>query len=290
VGAAIIIGLFQGAAYGLLAVGLVLVYKGTRAFNFAQGEFGTVAGFALFIILEQTGIPYPFALLIALVSAVAMGLLVERLVVRPLMASPRVTLLVATAGVALAAIALQLIIGGVQGRAIQKAVQGDFVFLGAAIEKQQLLVFLALIAVAVVLALFFSRTNLGIAILAVSQDPMATRIMGINVNRVSAFIWGLAALIGGLVGILQIPVASTGLLPGKMTSAFLVQAFTGAVIGGMTSLPGAFIGGEIVGIGQQLATYFLQGKVPGEQSLIVFAMLMLVLLIRPQGLLGTAEA
>jgi branched-chain amino acid transport system permease protein len=294
VGTAIVIGLFQGAVYGLLAVGIVLVYKGTRAFNFAQAEFGTVAAFLMFFFLDSIGLPYPVAFLLSLMSAVALGLLVERLVVRPLQSAPRVTLLVATAGLAIFFIQLELLIAGVQGRGVPKILTGDFVFLGAAIEKQQLLVFVALVSLALLLGLFFKRTNLGIAILALSQDPTATRIVGVNTNRLSAFIWGTAAGIGGLAGLLQIPVASTGLLPGKMTSAFLIPAFIGAVIGGMTSLPGAFLGGEIIGIAQQLASYvntnYFHGVIPGEQQLLVFSLLMIVLLLRPQGLLGTKES
>ena len=289
-GAAIVIGLFQGAVYGLLAVGLVLVYKATRAFNFAQGEFGTVAAFLMYVLQTQAGIPYALAFVGALVMAIALGLVVERVIVRPLMSAPRVTLLVATAGVALASIAVQLLVGGVQGRTVPPIRPGFFGLLGAAVEWQQLFVLLALVGVAVALALFFSRTNTGTAILAASQDPVATVIVGVNVARISAITWGTAAGLGALAGLLQVPVGSTGLLPGVMTTAFLIPAFTAAVIGGMTSLPGAFLGGEIVGVGQQLATYFLQGKVPGEQTLIVFAMLMLVLLIRPQGLLGVREA
>ena len=281
-------GIFQGAVYGFLAVGLVLVYKGTRAFNFAQGEFGTVAAFMMFLFLGT--FPYWSAFVLALLVAVLMGLVVERVVVRPLMASPRVTLLVATTGVALASIDLQLIIGGPEGRVLPRIVEGNVTILGATLEKQQLFVLLALAILALVLAMFFARTNLGIAILAVSEDPTATRLVGVSVPLVSAFIWGLAAFVGAVAGLLQVPVGGTGLIPGVMTTKYLIPAFTAAVIGGMTSLQGGFVGGLIVGVAQSLATFFLQGKVPGEQVLVVFALLLTVLLVRPQGLLGAKEA
>src|SRR5687768_5512872 len=94
---------------------------------------------------------------------------------------------------------------------------------------------------AVLLYLFFSRTNLGLAVLATSQDQLATRLVGISTNRVSALVWGLAALLGGVAGLLQAPVGF--FTPGFMTGTILLPAFTGAVLGGMTSLPGAFVGG-----------------------------------------------
>jgi branched-chain amino acid transport system permease protein len=157
-----------------------------------------------------------------------------------------------------------------------------------AIEPQQILVLFVLLALAAALALFFSRTNLGLAVLAVSQDPLATRIMGISVTNLSRFIWGFAAFLGGLAGILQGGTPGFSIFPGFMTATILVPAFTGAVIGGMTSLPGAFLGGLLIGAAQNLGVFYLgELGIPGESELTVFALLLLVLLIRPRGLLGT---
>ncbi|HEX2184428.1 MAG TPA: branched-chain amino acid ABC transporter permease, partial [Chloroflexota bacterium] len=164
---------------------------------------------------------------------------------------------------------------------------------GAQIIPQQLLILGVLATLAVLLWLFFSRTNLGLAVLATSQDPLASRIVGISVPGVSRFIWGFAALLGGIAGILQISSPGYALVPGVMTGTTLVPAFTGAVLGGMTSLPGAFVGGLAVGILQQVGIYFLGGTwresfaLPGPSELTLLAVLLLVLLIRPRGLLGT---
>lgn len=285
-----VIGIFQGAVYGLLAVGLVLVYKGTRVFNFAQGEFGTVAAFVAWALFANAGVPYAVAVLAALVCAVALGLIVERLVVRPLFNASRITVLVATVGVALFIIGVTVVVAEAEGRVLEPAIQGDPVtILGAGIALQQILVVVVLGALAILLAYFFSRTNLGLAVLATSQDALATRIVGISVPGMSRFIWGFAALLGGIAGLLQAPISVFG--PGFMTATSLVPAFTAAVLGGMTSLPGAFIGGELVGIAQNLGIYILgqQLGIPGASELTVFMLLLLVLLIRPQGLLG-AEA
>ncbi|MPZ26628.1 MAG: hypothetical protein GEV12_09260 [Micromonosporaceae bacterium] len=281
-------GVFQGAVYGLLAVGLVLVYKGTRVFNFAQGEFGSVAAFVTWGLLLHTAVPYLVAFVGGLLAAVAMGLLVERAVVRPLFAASRLILLVATVGVALLAIALTVLAAQPQARVLPPAVAGEPITVaGASVLPQQILVLVALAAVAAGLAGFF-RTDLGLAVLAVSQDPVATRVVGINPVMLSRVIWGLAAGLGGLAGLLQAPVGI--FTPGFMTATTLLPAFAAAVLGGMTSLPGAFAGGVAIGVAQNLGIYLLgqQLAVPGAAELTVFGLLLAVLLVRPQGLLGKA--
>ncbi|MGH2674867.1 MAG: branched-chain amino acid ABC transporter permease [Actinomycetota bacterium] len=282
----LVIGIFQGAVYGLLAVGLVLVYKGARVFNFAQGEFGTVAAFVTFALFQQAGLPYAVAVAGGLAAAVVLGLLVERLVIRPLFDAPRITVLVATVGVALLVVAVTVLVAKPEPRVLAPAIEGDPVtFAGLAIIPQQFLILAVLAGLAGALALFFSKTNLGLAVLATSQDVLATRVVGISVPRMSRFIWGFAALLGGIAGVLQAPL--TIFTPGFMTTTTLVPAFTAAVLGGMTSLPGAFLGGLLVGAAQNVGIFYLQrAEVPGASELTVFALLLLVLLARPRGLLG----
>jgi branched-chain amino acid transport system permease protein len=282
-----VLGVFQGATYGLLAVGLVLVYKGTRTFNFAQGEFGTVAAYVTYALFANAGLPYGVAVLIALGCAVLLGLIVERAVVRPLLNAPRLTLLVATVGVALFIIAITIIVAQIFPRVLAPALPGEATYiLGAGIRPQQVLVLGVLMALAGLLALFF-RTMRGLALLATSQNALATRTVGISVKGMSRFIWGFAALLGGIAGILQAPVAGV-FQPGFMTTGALIPAFAAAVLGGMTSLPGAFLGGELVGVTQALGTYGLQkAGVPGPADLAVFSLLLVILLARPRGLLGT---
>ena len=286
------IGILQGAVYGLLAVGIVLVYKGVRVFNFAQGEFGTVAAFTVYLLFHELELPMGVAVAGGLVAAILVGIAMERLVIRPLFEAPRITMLVATVGFALFLINMTIVIAKPETKALAPIVGGKpedlIVFMGVAIEPQQILVLFVLLALAISLALFFSRTNLGLAVLAVSQDPLATRIMGISVTNLSRFIWGFAAFLGGLAGILQGGTPGNSIFPGFMTAQILVPAFTGAVIGGMTSLPGAFLGGLLIGAAQNLGVFYLgELGIPGESELTVFSLLLLVLLIRPRGLLGT---
>jgi branched-chain amino acid transport system permease protein len=289
---ALVIGLITGAGYGLVALGLVLIYKSSGVFNFAQGEFGTVAVYALWAA-HVNGIPYVPAIVLALLAAMAMGLLTERVIIRRLFDAPRVTLLVATAGVSLLAIGVEIWLGEARLRFIQPAL-GRFdrvSVLGIKVSDQRMLILATLIVLAIGLALFFSRTNLGLAILAVSQEPTATELMGISVRRLSSFVWALAAVLGGLGGVLTAGVVQN-FGPSFITTSTLIPAFTAAVLGGMTSLPGAFVGGVVVGVVQAFAIDLggepAFAKIPGPGTLAVFLLLIGVLAIRPQGLLGKA--
>ncbi|MGH9035178.1 MAG: branched-chain amino acid ABC transporter permease [Acidimicrobiia bacterium] len=289
---ALVIGLITGAGYGLVALGLVLIYKSSGVFNFAQGEFGTVAVYALWAA-HSNGIPYVPAVFLALVAALAMGLVTERVIIRRLFDAPRVTLLVATAGVSLLAIGVEIWLGEARLRFIEPAL-GRFdrlSVLGIKVSDQRMLILATLIILAIGLGLFFSRTNLGLAILAVSQEPVATELMGISVRRLSSFVWGLAAILGGLGGVLTAGVVQN-FGPSFITTSTLIPAFTAAVLGGMTSLPGAFVGGVVVGVVQAFAIDLggdaAFSNIPGPGTLAVFLLLIGVLAIRPQGLLGKA--
>lgn len=309
--AAVVIGVMTGAIYGLVAVGLVLVYKGSRVFNFAQGEFGTIAAFIVFILLEQVTaihIPYWVAVPVGLFGAVLLGLLMERVVVRPLMNAPRITLLVATISFALLTIGLQIVLFLPEAKVLRPMIaatdaqgnpNGPEIF-SYFVEPQNLIALGVLILLAVVLGYFFSKTDLGLAVLATSQDAFATRVVGIGVERMSRFIWGTAAFLGGVAGIIYIPISGT-LTPGAMTTGVLIPAFAAAVLGGMTSLPGAFLGGIVIGCVQALSNWAgfnysltvggvvkpFSSIIPGLPDVAIILVLLLILLARPQGLLGS---
>ncbi len=307
----VVIGIATGAVYGLVALGLVLVYKGSRVFNFAQGEFGTVGAFTVYVLVEQVTsieVPYFVAVIAGLLAAVALGLLMERVVVRPLMNSPRVTLLVATIAFALFVVGMQIVLFLPEAKTLPPMIpttdaQGTptgLEIFNYIVPPQNMIVVGVLAVLAVVLGYFFSKTDLGLAILATSQDSFATRVVGIGVERMSRFIWASAAFLGGLAGILYIPISGT-LTPGAMTQGVLIPAFTAAVLGGMTSLPGAFLGGIVVGCVQSLANWAgnnysftldevvkpLASIIPGLPDVAIILVLLVVLLARPQGLLGS---
>jgi branched-chain amino acid transport system permease protein len=284
----IVVGIVSGSAYGLVALGLVLIYKSSGVFNFAQGEFGGAAICTLYL-LHSNGVPYGLAVLGALLAGMLFGFLTELIVIRPLFEAPRVIVLVATAGVALLAIALQQWLFDNQGRPIARAFPtlDRVTILGVQVSDQRLWLIGTLAVLAVLLGLFFTRTNLGLAIIGASQEPTATELVGISVRRLSTFTWVLAALLGALAAVIAVP--DTGsFTPGVMTAGYLIPAFTAAVLGGMTSLPGAFLGGVLVGVIQAVATDAdVFEEIPGTPStLVVFLVLLGVLVVRPQGLLG----
>ncbi|MDQ3991105.1 MAG: branched-chain amino acid ABC transporter permease, partial [Actinomycetota bacterium] len=279
-------GLINGAIYGLVAIGLVLVYKGARVFNFAQGEFGTMAVFAAYLLsttdpvsvfggaisFTGPGAPIWLAIPFGLLVAVGLGLAVERVIVRPLLDRSRVILLVATAGLAIGLASFQLLAFEAEPRRLPPFIGGEPFFpLGVTMFPQHVLILLTLATIAIALYLFFTRTYLGLAVLATSQDQLATRLVGISTNRMSAFVWGFAAFLGGLAGLLQAPV--TFFYPGFMTTTVLLPAFTAAVLGGMTSLPGAFVGGLAVGVARNIGDFIVPDFVTGAGELTVFLLL-----------------
>lgn len=284
---ALVIGVITGAVYSLLGLGLVLVYKASGVFNFAQAEFGAVAVYVMYVATELMDVPYGLAVLVGLAGAVVVGLLTERLVIRPLAGSPRVTLLVATVGVALLLIGIEFWRTNenpLKVLAPLSPTTDRVTLFGVQVSDQRLVTIAVLGIVAALLAAFF-RSARGLSVLAASQDPTAAELVGVSVNRVSRLVWGMAALMGGVAGILYAP--SGPFSPGFLTQQALIPAFTGVVIGGVTSLPGAAIGGMLVGVLQALGgTSALD--FPGSSALVVFLLLLVVLLVRPQGIFAGA--
>lgn len=299
------LGVLNGAIYGLVALGLVLVYKGTRVFNFAQGEFGTLGAYFLFYVVDRDygGMPYWVGIAVAITGVLLVGLGMERVIIRPLINAPRVTVLVTTIAMALFLVGIEIFFFKAEPRSLSPMIQAIDVagnvntleIFGLAVEPQRIIGLGVLAAFGVILAYFFSRTDLGLAVLATSQDAYATKVVGIGVERMSRFIWATAAVLGAVAGILFVPLTGA-LVPAVMTQNVLIPAFAGAVLGGMTSLPGAFLGGVVIGFVQAVSlwaasswfigTRALQEIVPGSEQLAILLVLLVVLLSRPQGLLG----
>ena len=307
-GAFVILGLTNGAIFGLVALGLVLVYKGTRVFNFAQGEFGTCAAFFLLVLMGESRfggpkLPYWVAVFFALLLTLLLGLAFERVIARPLLNAPRVTVLVATIATALLFIGLQIVIFEIEPDTVRGVFTNDNAgllstktFFNLNIDPQRQIAIVVLIAFGVLLAYFFSRTDLGLAVLATSQDAFATRVVGIGVERMSRFIWGGAALLGAIAALIYVPIVGY-VAPGVMTSNILIPSFTAAVVGGMNSLPGAFVGGITIGVVQSVAAWAvghyhlgeraISEVVPASEQISLLLVLLIILLARPAGLLGS---
>jgi branched-chain amino acid transport system permease protein len=299
----LVLGIIQGAVYGLLGLGLVLLYKSNRIFNFAQAEFGTIAALTGFFALNGKlfGISWHMPWLVAVLVGLFMGtftaVLTERLVIRPLFDQPKVILVVGTVGVLLAAIAVETLVFPTNGIAslpafnnpqtgVARGLQDPAFRLGFAsynVAWGQVLTLVVLVVMALGAVAFFRYSRYGTAILAVSQEATAAQTVGISISRVSLLTWTLAGFLGSVAGIVALA-GSSVLVPGVLTGTALVGGITAAVLGGITSLPGAFLGGMLVGLVQQFAFAFF--TFPGAQGVIVGCVLLLVLLVRPTGLLG----
>ena len=284
-------GVIQGSVYGLLGLGLVLLYKSNRIFNFAQAEFGGVAAFTWIFFDTGKGflpdLPTPVAVLIGILAGVAIALLTERVVVRPLFNAPKITVVVATAGVLLLLIATEGFLYGGEAGSFPAIFKGDRINSGAIrVTNQGLAIIVALVVLSIAAALFFRYSRYGTAILAVSQEATASRLVGVSVERISSLTWGIAGFLAGVAGILL--AGTIGLAaPGSLTGLALVPAFTAAVFGGVTSMPGALVGGIVIGIIEAEAQALIPKEdLPGAGKVALFIALLLVLLVRPAGLLG----
>jgi branched-chain amino acid transport system permease protein len=297
----LVFGLQRGAIFGLVGLGLALVYKATRVLNFAQGELGTVPAFVAFLVMSgfksagevtaDRGLLLPATVAAVAVGAV-LGVILYVLVIRPLGKVSPVTSLVATAGVALLLTTVELNVFEARARRFPRPVDGGFTLPGIDIivEWHTVVILAVLAAVALALAAFF-RSSPGVALLATAEDPFAAELHGVPVERMRAMAWGAAGALGALAGVLGAGVFES-LTPGLVTGTFLIPAFTGVVLGGITSMVGAVVGGFALGIVSQAAIEIVTSfelDVPGPPQLAVLLVLLAVLLVRPQGLLGRTQ-
>lgn len=320
----VVSGVQTGVVYALVAVGIALVYKSTRVLNFAQGEIGTVAAFAVFLGLGNFNreatleSAYPFMTmvgwtLVAVVVGAVLAVAINLGVVSRLADAAPVTSLVATIGVALLLAGVEVLYfravprpfptftegappgievlglclssSGEGGECLGSA--GVLVLGGANITYQFLLTAIVLVIVAIGLAAFF-RTPVGIALLASSQEPYAAQLQGVSLRAMSALAWGTAGAFGAVAGVLA-GGAAESIFPAFMTSTVLIPAIVAAVLGGITSVPGAVAGAILLGLVQAYANQVVLSNawsVPGPPQLATFTVLLLVLLLRPRGLFG----
>jgi branched-chain amino acid transport system permease protein len=286
----IVVGLAIGSAYSLLAVAVVLVYSSTRVLSLAVGEIGAFALYATLHAHEKGFFGWHPSVLVAGVLAVLgagfLGLLVERCVMRPMVGRPALDCLVATLVVALFLALSELMIYGIDPFAAPSPVgHGTVRVFSTTLTSAQLTLFALASAVALGLWLFLTRTKFGLATRAVTSDPTVARLLGVKVNHVYVFAWGVAGLLSGAAAVLLAPITGS-LTPFSLTTA-LLSALAGAVIGGLDSLGGAILGSLLVGV----VNGVIGSRVdPTTSAGVVFVAVLATLLMRPQGLLGSARA
>lgn len=281
----LVLGLVYGGIYGLLAVGIVLVYRGSRVLNFAQGELGTLGLYAAWWLSTEHGLPWIVGALGAVAVATAIGLGFERFVVRPMGEESRLSVAVATVGLLLFLLAVGFRFFGESPRSVAGPIRGGIDLAGVIVSGTQILALVVTVLIGVGLTVLLRKTDFGLAVLAAADDPTAVRLVGVPLRRVSAFTWGTGAAISALAALLIEP--TVGVFTPGFASELFVMGLAAALVGGLTSLPGAFAGGLVVGLLEVFVRdATLTSSLPGIPILSVFALILVVLLARPQGLFG----
>lgn len=275
----IVNGLGLGALYALTAFGIVLIYKTTDVITFAQGEMAMFSTFVAYTLLAKLRLPYGATFALTLLFAGLLGVIVERVAMRPLTGS-LLNPVIVTIGLGLILTGMAGRIWGYDLKTFPSAVEGSPLRGGGVFLKRDDALILVVTAILMlVIFVFFRYTLTGTAMRAVAQNKLAARLMGINVNRINALGWGLGTALGAVTGLLIAP--RNSLDPGMMGDV-AVKAFAAAVLGGLSSLPGAVVGGLILGVIDSIAGF----REPGLKTTIAFVLIVLVLAIRPAGLLG----
>ncbi len=276
-------GLATGGIYASLALALVLIYNAMGLVNFAQGEMAMFATFIAFSLIDR-GMSYWLAFALTLVIAFAGGVLIQRVVIRPVERAPVLTLVIVTLGLATLFNGLAGFLFGYVPRSFPSPFSVQTVNLAGAVISYRDLGVMAVSAVLLVLIyVLLQRTTLGLAMRAAAHHPDASRLLGVRVSWMLALGWGLASVAGAVSGIMVAPIL---LLEPNMMQSVIIYAFAAAVLGGIESPLGAVIGGLIVGVTVNLAGAYLPGVGGDLQLAVAFAIIIAVLVIKPSGLLG----
>ncbi|MDO9524609.1 MAG: branched-chain amino acid ABC transporter permease [Gemmobacter sp.] len=282
----LISGLANGCVYGLVALGFVLIYKATEAVNFAQGDFMMLGAFMTLGLVnpEYAGIPFWLALPLVFIIMGVLGYLLDLVVLRAVFGQSQTSVIILT--IALGFV-IRFAVGAIWGHEPQSLRSplafGDIRLGGVVLGVVDLAVILVTVILTLLLWQFFQRTKIGLAMQAASQNQMAAYYMGIPVKRVQGLVWALAGIVAAVAGILY---ASKGAI--DPNAGFIgIKAFAAAVIGGFGSLPGALMGGLIVGVIEPFAARYFP---PGWSQIAPYALLILVLVFRPHGLFAQVRA
>lgn len=280
----IINGISLGSIYAVIALGYTMVYGIAKMLNFAHGDVIMVGGYIAFISIVNLGLPPLVGVLIAMLVCTLLGIIIERVAYKPLRQASSLAVLITAIGVSYLLQNLALLIFGSSPYMFTSVVNIPSLKLaGGALEISGETIVTIIVSVLIVigLSLFINKTKPGRAMLAVSEDKGAAQLMGVNINATIALTFAIGSALAAVAGVLlcsKYPnlVPTTGAMPG-------IKAFVAAVFGGIGSIPGAMIGGILIGIIEILGKAYISAQLADA---IVFAVLILVLLIKPTGILG----
>ncbi len=280
-------GLVIGSVYSLVALGFVLIYKSSDAINMAQGEFLLVGTYICLTLITTYNVPFIPALLLTLVFSAALGFLIERLVLRPFIGEPVISMIMATIGLASLMAGIIHVIWGFETRVYPPIFSQEPIKLGAIVISPIYLWSLVIVLVLLVLfTLFFKFSKMGVAMRATADDQQAALSMGISVKAVFAITWAISAIVSSVGGVLL------GNINGVNSSLALIglKVLPVALLGGLDSIPGAIVGGFIIGLLESLAGGYLDPLVGGGlKDVVPFFVLVLILMFKPYGLFGKRE-
>ncbi|HEX3179108.1 MAG TPA: branched-chain amino acid ABC transporter permease [Methylomirabilota bacterium] len=278
-------GITMGAIYGLVAVGFNIVFNATGAVNFAQGEFAMLGGMLGAALLAATRLPLTVVMVITVVAVTAIGVLLERLAIRPARGADVLNLIIITIGASILLKGAVMVTLGKNAAGLP-AFSGErpIWLLGAAILPQALWIISVAIAIVLALQLFFGRTLLGKAMQAVAIDREAARLVGIDVGRMVMLSFALGAAVGAVAGIIITPMTLTIYDAGTMLG---LKGFAAAVAGGLGNTFGGIAGGLLLGLLEALGGGIIASEL---KDVLAFVLLLLMLFFRPRGLLGAAES
>ena len=278
----LISGVAQGCIYGLIALGFVLIYKATETVSFAQGDLMMVGAFGGLAAMTALGFPFWLAVPSAIIGMGLFGVMLERAVIRPILGQPAFSIVMLTIGVGYVLRGLITMIPniGTDTHSLPVPYAGEVLRLGGLVVSAEQLVVIGVTGL-LCLGLFamFRYSKLGIAMQASSQNQLAAYYMGIPVKRLNGLVWGLAAAVAAVAGLLLAPITFVHANMGFIG----LKAFPAAVVGGFGSLPGAIVGGLIIDIVEAFSGFYLP---EGSKDIAPYIVVLLMLVLKPNGLFG----
>jgi branched-chain amino acid transport system permease protein len=272
----------QGCIYGLIALGFVLIYKATETVSFAQGELMMLGAFCGLALMTVLGFPFWLAVPSSIAAMAAFGLFAERLVIRPILGQPAFSIVMLTIGIGYVARGLITMIPGIgtDTHVLPVPYKDAIADVGGLILNLEQMAVIGTTAVLCgLLYALFRYSKVGVAMQAASQNQLAAYYMGIPVQRLNGLVWALAAAVAAIAGLLLAPItfvhANMGLIG--------LKAFPAAVVGGFGSLPGAIVGGLIIGVVEALAGFYLP---EGFKDVAAYVVVLIMLMVKPNGLFG----
>lgn len=277
-------GLTVGSIYALVALGFTMIYNATGIINLAQGEFVMLGGLLMAFLVLGAQIPLPIAFLITILTVTLVGILFERLAIHPLSKATILTLIIMTLAGSILLRGVAMVLWGKDPYGFPEFAQGDPVkIFGATIQPQVFWILAITILVVFGIRFFFGRTWIGKAMSACAFNPLAARLVGINVRYMVLLSFGLSAALGAIAGAMITPITLMEYDRGPLLA---LKGFAAAVLGGLGSGTGAIVAGFIIGVVESLGAGLISS---GYKDALALLVLLIVLWVRPSGLMGSPE-